>query len=401
MKKVILFTTLVVLSTAVAVSQEPATNTTTPISHWSLGLKGGTNYFRASPSPATHSERMHLILGGTIDYSINPLVGLGIELMNNPYGGKIDNVTSLDANTFDVTPYLSVNLSNLLSPYRQGFWKKVNIFSETGVGAGFFSYSVNNANPVDGTTFLAKTGINAEYNISKSWALGLEGQYRYYDYTAMAGLPMSKGNSEALTATIGLRYKFGASKKPHARNISLSDYNPKPAPVVVADNSKEIAALSNRLSSVEKSNTDLVKSNTTQDNQLNDLKNQLNLLATRKESATQPTIVTSFETVEFGSDSDVLINKSYSTLDKMAELLKNATWSKLVVFGNTDSTGSTEYNQSLSERRADVVKNYLISKGVNTSKLTSIGNGELKPVATNATPEGRQLNRRVDFEIGN
>lgn len=259
---------------------------------------------------------------------------------------------------------------------------------------------MNNATTVNGTTLLAKTGINAEYNISKSWALGLEGQYRYYDYASMAGLPYSKGNCEAVTATIGLRYKFGASKKPHARNISLSDYNPKPAPVVVADNSKEIAALSNRLASVEKSNTDLVKTNTTQDSQLNDLKNQLNLLSTRKESATQPTIVTSFETVEFGSDSDVLLNKSFSTLDKMAELLKNATWSKLVVFGNTDSTGSTEYNQGLSERRADVVMNYLISKGVSSSKLTSIGNGELKPVATNATPEGRQLNRRVDFEIG-
>ncbi|HET9569825.1 MAG TPA: OmpA family protein [Bacteroidales bacterium] len=394
MKKMLFIATLLVFSTAIASAQDADTSMTAPISHWSIGLKGGANYFRSAPAPATRFDRMHFILGGTVEYSINPLVGLGIELLNNPYGGDLNSTTTLDANTFDVAPYMSVNLSNLLSPYRHGFWKKVNVFSETGVGAGFYNYSVNNSPVVKSSTLMVKTGLNAEYNISKSWALGLEGQYRYYDHADMAGLPTPKGNCEALTATVGLRYKFGATKKPHARNISMWDFNPKPAPVVVpsVDNSK-YDALSNRLTSVEKENAEV-------DKQLSDLKNQLNLLASRKETATQPTIVTSFGTVEFEFDSDQLMPKSFSTLDKMAELLKNASWSNLVVYGNTDNIGSIEYNQGLSERRADVVKNYLLSKGVSASKLQSIGNGELKPVASNLTVEGRRLNRRVEFEIG-
>lgn len=392
MKKLVFIAVLSVFSTTIASAQDADTTLTAPISHWSIGLKGGANYFRTAPAPATRLERMHLILGGTLEYSITPLVGLGVELLNNPYGGDLNNTTTLDANSFDVTPYLSVNLSNLLSPYRDGFWKRVNIYSESGFGVGFYNYSINNNPEVNSFTLMAKTGINAEYNISKHWALGLEGQYRYYDRANMAGLVLPKGNCEALTATIGLRFKFGAAKKAHARNISMWDFNPRPTPGVNTDPSNYVA-LNNRVATLEKSNSDV-------DSQLKDLKDQLNRLSNRKEAASQPTILTSFETVEFESDSDQLINNSFSTLDKMAELLKNATWSSLVIHGNTDSTGSSEYNQGLSERRADVVKNYLLSKGVPESKITSSGNGELKPVASNFTPEGRQKNRRVEFEIG-
>lgn len=390
MKKLLFIATLSVFSTTIASAQDADAGMTTPISHWSIGLKGGTNYFRSTPVPADRIERMHFILGGSVEYSITPLVGLGIELLNNPYSGDINNTTTLEASTFDLVPYLSVNLSNLLSPYRSGFWKKVNIYSESGFGGGFYNYSINNNPEVNSFSLMAKTGINAEYNISKHWALGLEGQYRYYDHAMMAGSTAPKGNCEALTATLGLRYKFGASKKAHARNISMRDFNPKPTP---AAHSECCLALNDRVTYIEKSNSDV-------DSQLKDLKDQLNSLANRKESATQPTILTSFETVEFETNSDQLMTKSFSTLDKMAELLNNATWKSLIIHGNTDSTGSMEYNQDLSERRADVVKNYLISKRVSEAKIKSSGNGELKPVASNDTAEGRQKNRRVEFEIG-
>ena len=70
---------------------------------------------------------------------------------------------------------------------------------------------------------------------------------------------------------------------------------------------------------------------------------------------------------------------------------------RIKVVGNTDSIGTKAYNQKLSERRADAVKAYLVSKGVPASKIHTEGHGELDPVASNKTKEGRAKNRRADI----
>jgi len=67
------------------------------------------------------------------------------------------------------------------------------------------------------------------------------------------------------------------------------------------------------------------------------------------------------------------------------------------VVGHTDSVGTVAYNQKLSERRAESVRAFMISKGVKTETITTEGKGELEPIATNKTAAGRQLNRRVDI----
>jgi len=69
--------------------------------------------------------------------------------------------------------------------------------------------------------------------------------------------------------------------------------------------------------------------------------------------------------------------------------------------GHTDSIGSAAYNLNLSQRRADAVKAYLISQGVNASTLTAKGYGKTKPISSNETAEGRAQNRRVEFEVSN
>jgi outer membrane protein OmpA-like peptidoglycan-associated protein len=69
------------------------------------------------------------------------------------------------------------------------------------------------------------------------------------------------------------------------------------------------------------------------------------------------------------------------------------------VIGHTDSVGSDEYNQALSERRASSVAAYLLSQGIAPSKLTSEGKGESQPLADNETDEGRAKNRRVELHI--
>ena len=100
----------------------------------------------------------------------------------------------------------------------------------------------------------------------------------------------------------------------------------------------------------------------------------------------------------FELGSAVLKEDSKKELDKLVEIMKN---SEIVIElgGHTDSIGSDEANQTLSQNRVESVKAYLIEKGVSKNRLVAVGYGEKNPVAPNATAEGRQLNRRVEVKI--
>lgn len=88
-----------------------------------------------------------------------------------------------------------------------------------------------------------------------------------------------------------------------------------------------------------------------------------------------------------------------ATLDKVAESLKQYPDSLVDVYGHTDSTGSYETNQRLSEQRAQAVANYLTSRGVSSARIRWQGFGETAPIADNSTVEGRARNRRVEIKI--
>jgi outer membrane protein OmpA-like peptidoglycan-associated protein len=103
--------------------------------------------------------------------------------------------------------------------------------------------------------------------------------------------------------------------------------------------------------------------------------------------------------VLFPYDSYSLKPGSYDELGRVAKVLNQYPQTNITVAGHTDDKGSEEYNQTLSEKRADVVKNALAGMGVNPSRMTAVGHGESKPVADNTTEVGRQLNRRVEIVI--
>ena len=103
--------------------------------------------------------------------------------------------------------------------------------------------------------------------------------------------------------------------------------------------------------------------------------------------------------VTFDVDSATLKPQFRSTLNDIAGSLQQYPNSLVDVYGHTDSTGSDEYNQALSERRARTVANYLVMQGVSDARVRSMGYGESMPVASNATEEGRARNRRVEIKI--
>jgi OOP family OmpA-OmpF porin len=106
-----------------------------------------------------------------------------------------------------------------------------------------------------------------------------------------------------------------------------------------------------------------------------------------------------FDNLLFESGSDVIVSSSFQSLDDLAKVLRNNLSFKLHIEGHTDDVGDDEANLDLSKRRAISVKNYLISKGVAGTRLTSDGFGETRPVDTNTTAEGRKKNRRVEMNI--
>jgi OOP family OmpA-OmpF porin len=101
----------------------------------------------------------------------------------------------------------------------------------------------------------------------------------------------------------------------------------------------------------------------------------------------------------FDFDKSVLRPDGRKSIDDAIAKLRGVDVEMVIATGHTDSVGSDAYNQRLSERRAAAVKDYLVSKGIAASKITTIGKGESQPVATNRTAEGRQKNRRVDIEF--
>jgi outer membrane protein OmpA-like peptidoglycan-associated protein len=101
----------------------------------------------------------------------------------------------------------------------------------------------------------------------------------------------------------------------------------------------------------------------------------------------------------FDYNSYALRPESKSTLQNLADNFRKYPEEQISVEGHTDAVGSLESNQRLSEQRADGVRNYLVDQGVNGQRITSIGFGETRPKASNDTPEGRQLNRRVEIHV--
>jgi outer membrane protein OmpA-like peptidoglycan-associated protein len=103
--------------------------------------------------------------------------------------------------------------------------------------------------------------------------------------------------------------------------------------------------------------------------------------------------------VTFAVDSTEVSPAFQSALDRVAQSMIQYPDSLVDVYGHTDSTGSDQYNLDLSQRRADAVARYLISRGVSSARLQAKGMGESYPVADNATADGRAKNRRVEVKI--
>lgn len=105
------------------------------------------------------------------------------------------------------------------------------------------------------------------------------------------------------------------------------------------------------------------------------------------------------QNIYFDFDKTTLKRESFVELNKVVDFLKTNKTVEIEISGHTDNKGSDDYNASLSQGRSQAVVDYLISQGIDTSRLTAHGYGESKPIDTNDTDEGRAINRRVEFTV--
>ena len=109
--------------------------------------------------------------------------------------------------------------------------------------------------------------------------------------------------------------------------------------------------------------------------------------------------VTMAADAHFDFDKSALKPEGKAKLDDLVGKLKAVNLEVIIAIGHTDSIGSKAYNQKLSERRANSVKAYLVSKGIAANRIHTEGKSETQPVADNKTKEGRAKNRRVEIEV--
>jgi OmpA-OmpF porin, OOP family len=103
--------------------------------------------------------------------------------------------------------------------------------------------------------------------------------------------------------------------------------------------------------------------------------------------------------VHYETAKAVIRPESYAVLNELVVAMQRNAESKIELAGHTDSDGSTEANQQLSQDRAIAVRSYLTQKGINAARITTVGHGETRPVATNATEAGKAQNRRTEVRV--
>jgi len=197
--------------------------------------------------------------------------------------------------------------------------------------------------------FQAKVGLGLQYQINAAWAVrGEVERYRLRDPLGNRG--------EMDLASISLIRAFG---RPAARTIPA----PAPAPVAAPQEVQPVAPV--------------------------------------VEAAPQPVSekVSFAAEALFDFDRALVKPEGKAALDDLMRKLQGMDTEVMIAVGHTDSVGSDTYNQKLSLRRADAVKAYLVSKGLDQARLYTEGKGETQPIADNATAEGRARNRRVVIEV--
>ena len=359
--------------------------------HWSITPHVGFNYFDGD----FNSEMKHAVsipnAGLSLEYAFTPVWALGVDYMFDTYTvtGKpgFDNAdTLLNGYMHKVGLYLSMDLMNLFYPRAER-----KIFSLQGLIGGGHAWYKNNIMYTDETRYhtashapktmdeyggslYLQAGVNAEFNLSRTVALGVRATYNYFindyfdgrGYTTEHALA-SKNNDGVVDVTLNLRFKLEAVSKTHVRNISSFETFEKDEPILIHD-------------------TLIIQRDTT----------IIREVVKQAKPVKQPSQI---YYVYFDSNKDEVRNDGLVTIQQVADRLTDDPSLYAVVTGYCDNTGSDKLNYALGDRRAANVMDELCAEhGVENSKVYSTGVGRVVGKRSKAAygPNRRVAIRLVD-----
>ncbi|HQS66678.1 MAG TPA: OmpA family protein [Sulfuricurvum sp.] len=263
-----------------------------------------------------------------------------------------------------------------------------NITPFAKAGLGYEMYT--NTHPSDYDGLLLDAGVGAKIDITKSIALKLEALYMYKMNNN--GVEGSNGEVHNVAALAGLTFKFGATAAPVIAAVAApvvaavvaepKKPAPKPAPTPVIAEPKACP----------------VNVDTDKDGVFDPQDKCPNTPAGFKVDA-EGCALTATLHLNFITDGHTVDAAGTAKVKEFAGFLQENSGYKANIVGHTDSTASNQYNQVLSEKRAEKVKGMLIDQGVASNRLTASGKGETMPTASNKTKQGRAENRRIEVEL--
>lgn len=405
---------------------------------WSIGLNGGmlTHFtpFNNSSNGDFRTPEETWGYGGYIKKQILPSFGVQADFLagkvkgyqanslpsptvaqnNSSFLTNIEYAGSLSGN-FTIANMSLNHKRSALSPYFTA-------------GAGYMSYSPN-VQGVAGSeggyyrqNFFVPVGAGLKFGLSKTINIDL-GYNVYFMKTPTFDGVRGANNDRFSYAHAGLEFSLGGSK-----SSQLANYSPIAA--LREESAAESAELKNMLSTSEQKRlADEQAQQQLQQQYAKDLgdddgdgvankfdkcpgtpagtvvdgsgcalperKPDVKVYVTQED---KEVVSEAVKNLEFDLGKATIRAHSYTSLDKLAQLLQ-AKHFNLKLAGYTDNTGSKALNQRLSQDRANSVKQYLVTRGADASKIDAVGFGEANPIASNKTATGRQQNRRVEFSI--
>jgi len=123
---------------------------------------------------------------------------------------------------------------------------------------------------------------------------------------------------------------------------------------------------------------------------------RLNLKLTMRYEREEPTKPFVLDDVQFATGKATITPDSFPRLDALVEYMTHKKTARIEISGHTDNAGKKSVNKKLSQQRADAIRDYLVSKGIEKDRIKAVGYGDEKPIAPNDTSEGRQKNRRIE-----
>ena len=375
MKKILLSFLIIIFLSGLSFSQttdKPAKYTWLAQDSWAFGFGG--------MYPRYISTNLRVVdfhnIGGflSIQRNFSEHVGLRLKVNYIHLEGHLPSNTTLNNNLFggnlDLLYYFVP--SEPVSPY---------------LGVGFGGYVQNRDNPPDRSTSTSQADYQFNVNFGAEWKVGIDWKLitefgyhstasAYFDAVGgtVGGGIIGGQNDSYMTFSMGLLYYF--SKGPASK---LNDLYTGITPSIDYDKIESMI----KKYAAEPTTIDY--------DRIEDI--------VKKYQSTSVGDKWYLVGVNFDFNKSTLTPESIPILYNAAEILLTHPELNVEIHGYTDNVGAKNYNMILSQRRAETVRNFLISKGVPTNRLTAIGYGEANPVMDNNTATGRAFNRRIEFKL--